>query len=197
MAVFLVKTTSTVLNLFHAIRDQGPSYGHPTFDQALKICKLCHDADLISPQDVFELGDSAMPAWVNVTAQATLTDNQATNVTWTPNIVENLIWPTQININGTFGVLVQPRKGFRNHTFVAMPLNIRFLYGVYPPGANLRVNGLICKAAKKSGTHQWSFVDETCIYLPTFGCHTYENHLHRSENPNGTFVTNLIREAIL
>uniref|UniRef100_A0A915K109 Uncharacterized protein n=1 Tax=Romanomermis culicivorax TaxID=13658 RepID=A0A915K109_ROMCU len=73
-----------------------PTYDYLSFDEAAKICKLCHNADLILAQDVPELDDDALPAWIGVTAQATLMDNQLTNVTWTPHIMENLVWPTEL-----------------------------------------------------------------------------------------------------
>uniref|UniRef100_A0A915KQU8 Uncharacterized protein n=1 Tax=Romanomermis culicivorax TaxID=13658 RepID=A0A915KQU8_ROMCU len=84
---------------------QHPEYGHLFLKKAVKICRLCHDADLVLLQDTPDLNENTLPVWISVTAQVTLIDNQATNVTWTPYIVDNVVWPIRMDINRPFPML--------------------------------------------------------------------------------------------
>uniref|UniRef100_A0A915L9L6 Uncharacterized protein n=1 Tax=Romanomermis culicivorax TaxID=13658 RepID=A0A915L9L6_ROMCU len=151
-------------------------------EHASKVCRQCHDAQIISHLDAINIPYTALPAWINVTAKISGSSDETKNVTWTDyanlgNFTNNEIsWVHWLsNQSYTYALMVMPPGYDSNVWWAALPQDKSY----YDPATRqismdiFVVKTIVCRRSTRKSCHYWTMEGKRCVFDPKFGCHTY------------------------
>uniref|UniRef100_A0A915JHU5 Uncharacterized protein n=1 Tax=Romanomermis culicivorax TaxID=13658 RepID=A0A915JHU5_ROMCU len=152
-------------------------------ERASKICRQCHDAQVISHLDASKLSHTLFPAWINVTARISGSSDKTKNVTWTDyaslgnftnNDIEWIHWLS--NQSHIYALLaIPPSRDSDIRRWAALPQEKSY----YDPATRqismdiFVVKSAICQRPIRKSCHYWITEGERCVFHTKFGCHTY------------------------